>query len=72
MHDYWLRHCDGFVVERDSRRLGVVEEVLTRDGALAAALVVRGGVLGRRVALVPADAVQRIVPRALRVVLHAA
>ena len=56
---YWLAHCDGYRVDRGAGRLGFVERVLD-DGVLA----VRAGRLGRRLLLVPAGAVDVIVPRA--------
>ena len=63
--DYWLSHCEGFRVDTAHGRLGFVEEV--RGGDIGdAVLAVRTGVLGRRVMLVPADAVDFIVPRAQR------
>ena len=70
---YWLAHCEGFRVEEPLRRLGIVEEVLAQpDGGEAVALAVRGGVLGRRLTLVPAHDVSLVVPRAKRVFLRGA
>lgn len=61
--DYWLSHCEGFQVRSGRRRLGFVQEVL--DGGRT--LAVRGGLLGRRVVLVPVEGVFAIVPRATRI-----
>jgi len=60
--EYWVVHCEGFRVRSGKRRLGFVQEVL--DGGQT--LAVRGGFLGRRVVLVPADRVLAIVPREMR------
>ena len=69
--DYWLAHCEGFRVEEPRRRLGIVEEVLAQpNGGEGVALAVRGGVLGRRLTLVPRQDVSFVVPRAKRVYLR--
>lgn len=67
---YWLRNCHGFRVDTPRRRLGIVEDVLygsERDRP--SALAVRGGVFGRRVELVPIEAVEVIEPRHERLAL---
>ena len=66
--DYWLSHCEGFRVDADGGRLGFVDSVERRDGAVV--LAVRAGRLGRRLLLVDAGEVDFIVPRAERVWLH--
>jgi hypothetical protein len=68
--DYWLSRCEGFRVDAPAGRLGFVEEVrfvtrLDRPDLL----VVRGGLAGRRVLLVPVTQVKEVVPRQERVVL---
>lgn len=69
---YWLEHCEGFRVESPNGRLGVVQDVRrSLDDGAANALVVRGGLLGRTVLIVPPDEVERLVPREERLVLHA-
>ena len=65
---YWLAHCEGFRVDGIGGRIGIVEEVRDADGEPL--LAVRAGLLGRRVLLVPADAVFEIVPRAMRIWLR--
>jgi hypothetical protein len=71
-HDYWLCRCDGFRVEADGRKLGVVAELRFRTRHdRPDALVVYGGVLGNRVLVVPAGDVAGVVPREERVVLAA-
>jgi hypothetical protein len=55
---YWLLHSEGFRVKGQVH--GVVEAV-EGDPAAARTLVVRRGLLGRRLFL-PADAVERVVP----------
>lgn len=69
--DYWLGHCEGFRVDSSAGRVGLVEEVVFgghRDRPDA--LVVRAGVLGRRLVLVPVEEVEGIRPRKERVLLR--
>jgi hypothetical protein len=69
---YWLGHCEGFRVDAPGGRLGLVEAVLhRRDDRRADALVVRGGLLGRHLLVVPASSVDEIEPRRQRVRLIA-
>jgi hypothetical protein len=69
---YWLAHCEGYRVDAPGGRLGRVEAVISRDGSEAAdALVVRGGILGGRLVVVPAGEVERILPRKERIALRA-
>jgi hypothetical protein len=69
---YWLAHCEGYRVDAPGGRLGRVETVISRDGGSRAdALVVRGGLLGGRLVVVPVDEVDRIVPRKERIALRA-
>jgi hypothetical protein len=56
---YWLVHSEGFRVT--GRRIHGVVEAVQGEPAEARTLVVRRGLLGRRV-LLPADAVERVVP----------
>jgi hypothetical protein len=56
---YWLLHSEGFRVR--GRRLRGTVEAVHGPPSEARALVVRHGVLGRRIVL-PADAVERVVP----------
>ncbi|HSK15887.1 MAG TPA: hypothetical protein VK915_06925 [Gaiellaceae bacterium] len=66
--DYWLRHCHGFRVDSPRGRVGIVEDVLYgADRDRPAALAVRGGVLGRRLALVPLEDVAAVEPRRKRI-----
>jgi hypothetical protein len=71
--DYWLCRCEGFSVDGPAGRLGVVEEVrfgsrLDRPDTI----VVRGGLLGSRILLVPVSDVREVAPRQQRlVVAHA-
>jgi len=67
---YWLDQCQGFRVDSPEGRVGLVEEVVrgARPGC-PEALVVRAGVLGRRLELVPIEAVDSVEPRRLRICL---
>jgi hypothetical protein len=47
--DYWLGQCEGFTVRENDRRLGVVAYARFQSSHTRPdALVVRGGMLGRR------------------------
>jgi hypothetical protein len=67
---YWLGRCEGFRVDSPDGRFGLVEAVMFRRRPDEPdALVVRAGVLGRRLVLVPIDDVADVVPRRKRVAL---
>jgi hypothetical protein len=62
--DYWLSRCEGYRVESEAGKLGVVEELrfgsrLDRPDEL----IVRAGFLGRRRVRVPVGDVERIITR---------
>ena len=64
--DYWVGHSEGFHVEDETRRLGVVERVLGgRDEPTV--LVVRGGLFANRVYRIRVDAITSIDPRGGRI-----
>ena len=70
--DYWLCRCDGFGVEAEGRRLGVVAELRYRSRHdRPDQLVIYGGVFGNRKLVVPLAEVEHVVPRERRVVLRA-
>jgi hypothetical protein len=62
VREYWLAHCQGFRLRTGRRRTGVVEAV-GYDGSLfqPEVLAVRVG-LRRKVRLIPAEAVEEVVP----------
>lgn len=68
--DYWLAHCEGYKVASPIRGLGVVEEVIPPADDRPGLLAVRGGLLGRRLMLVPTSDVAVVVPRAMRLFLR--
>jgi hypothetical protein len=71
LFDYWVAHSEGFQVEAGSKRIGFVEDTLIDHlGTGVSVLAIRGGVLGRRLALVHSDDVIVIVPRARRILLR--
>jgi hypothetical protein len=72
MSAYWLRTCEGFRVDSDNGRIGVVEEVHLSPGREAQALAVRTGLFRTRVEIVPVSDVERVLPRKKRVLLRAA
>lgn len=70
---YWLCRCEGFRVDSPEGRLGLVEAVMFRVRPDEPdALIVRAGVLGRRLVIVPIEDVADVVPRRQRVVLRRA
>jgi hypothetical protein len=67
---YWLRRCDGFRVDSPAGRVGYVVEL--RYGSSSEepdAIVVRAGLFGRVLLIVPAGEIGEIVPRERRVLL---
>jgi hypothetical protein len=68
---YWLARSEGFRVDTPAGRLGIVELVMLRARPDEPdALVVRVGVLGRRLVVVPVDDVADVLPRRQRVMLR--
>jgi hypothetical protein len=66
---YWLSHSEGFRVDAPGGRVGIVEAVLEREPGAVEALLVRAGVLGRKLLVVPAREVERVAPRRQQVLL---
>jgi hypothetical protein len=68
--EYWLRRCEGFVVETTKGRIGKVAGI--RYGAHLEepeALAVRPGRFGRTLLLVSVDSVERVLPEERRIVV---
>ena len=65
----WLSHSEGFRVDAPGGRVGIVEAVLEREPGGVEALLVRAGVLGRKLFVVPAREVERVAPRRQQVLL---
>lgn len=68
--DYWLRNCQGFRVEADGRRLGVVDDVLFGQHSEPATLLVRTGLFRLGLRAISVEEVEAIDPRALRITLR--
>src|SRR5512134_1624 len=67
---YWLCRCEGFRVESPEGRFGLVEAVMFRIRPDEPdALIVRAGVLGHKLVIVPIEDVDDIAPRRERVLL---
>lgn len=67
---YWLCHSEGFRVDTPEGRLGLVEAVMFRVRPNQPdALIVRAGVLGRRLVIVPIETVADVLPRKERILL---
>ncbi len=68
---YWLGHCEGFRVDSPEGRFGLVEAVMFRTRPDEPdALIVRVGVLGRKLIIVPIEDVADVTPRRERIVLR--
>jgi hypothetical protein len=62
--DYWLRQCEGFIVETPGGRVGIIEEIRYHSTAdRPDYLVVRAGRIGRRQILIPVREIEEIIPR---------
>jgi hypothetical protein len=72
MSAYWLSTCEGFRVDSENGRVGIVEEVRLSPGKNPQALAVRTGLFLTRVEIVPVSDVERVIPRKKRVLLRAA
>jgi hypothetical protein len=72
MSAYWLCTCEGFRVDSENGRVGIVEEVRLSPGKKPQALAVRTGLFRTRVEIVPVSDVERVIPRKKRVLLRAA
>jgi len=69
--EYWLRRCEGFLVETRTKRIGRVDGI--RYGASQdepEAIAVRAGRFGRRLLLVSVEDVQRVDPDRRRIVVR--
>jgi hypothetical protein len=68
--DYWLRRCDGFLVETPTRRLGRVAgirySVVTNEPEV---IEVRAGLFGRTVLLISVDDITELLPKERLVML---
>lgn len=69
---YWLCTCEGFRVDSENGRVGLVEEVRLSPSKKPQALAVRTGLFRTRLEIVPVSDVERIIPRKKRVLLRAA
>jgi CRISPR/Cas system-associated protein Cas5 (RAMP superfamily) len=69
--EYWLRRCEGFLVETRRKRIGRVDGIrygVSQDEPEA--LAVRVGRFGRRLLLVSVEDVERVDPDQRRVVVR--
>lgn len=67
---YWLSHSEGFRVDSDGGRVGIVESVIDDGSGEARALIVRAGLLGSRLVVVPATEVTSVASRRKRLLLR--
>jgi len=69
--DYWLQRCEGFRVDSPDGRVGFVEEVRYASRSdRPDVIVVRAGLLGRLLLIVPVGEIAEIFPREKRMVLR--
>jgi uncharacterized protein YrrD len=66
---YWLRNCQGFRVEANGKKLGVVDDVLFGQHSEPATLLVRTGLFRLGLHAISVDEIESIDPRALRITL---
>lgn len=69
---YWLSTCEGFRVDSNDGRVGVVEEVRFSSRKQPEALAIRTGLFRIRLRIVPVEEVERVLPRRKRVLLRTA
>jgi len=68
---YWLRRCEGFVVETPTKRIGRVAGIRYGERSNEpAVLEVRAGMFGRKALLISVDEIAEIAPEASRIVLR--
>jgi hypothetical protein len=68
---YWVAHSEGYRVAVGTKRIGLVQETLIdHRNPKSSLLVVRSGILGRRIMLVRSDDVAAITPREQRLLLR--
>jgi hypothetical protein len=68
---YSLRNCQGFRVERDGKKLGVVDDVLFGRQSEPATLLVRTGLFRLGLHAISVHEVETVDPRALLITLRA-
>jgi hypothetical protein len=68
---YWLRRCEGFLVETPTKRIGRVAGIRYGERSNEPAMLeVRAGFLGRRLLVISVDEIAEIAPEASRIVLQ--
>jgi hypothetical protein len=68
--EYWLRRCEGFLVETATRRIGRVAGIrYGRSQDEPEALAVRAGRVGRRLLLISVNEVEQVLPDERRIVV---
>jgi hypothetical protein len=68
--EYWLRRCEGFLVETPTRRIGRVDGIrYGKSQDQPEAIAVRAGRFGRSLLLVSVEDVERVDPDQHRIVV---
>jgi len=69
--EYWLRRCEGFIVETRTRRIGRVDGIrYGKSQDQPEAVSVRVGRFGRRGLLISVSEVERVLPEQRRIVVR--
>jgi hypothetical protein len=70
-HSYWLRRCEGFLVETATRRIGRVAGIRYGEQSNEPALLeVRAGLFGRKTLLIRVEDVSEIAPDRSRIFMR--
>ena len=68
--EYWIRRCEGFLVETRTKRIGRVAGIrYGKSQDDPEALAVRAGRFGRRLLLISVNEVVRVLPEQRRIVV---
>jgi hypothetical protein len=68
--EYWLRRCEGFLVETPTKRIGRVVGIRYGEGTNEPELLeVRAGFFGRTLLLISTDDVDKVVAEERRILL---
>lgn len=68
--DYWLRRCEGFLVETESKRIGRVHAIRYGKANEPEVLEVRAGLFGRTLLLISVKDVAEVEPEQSRIVVR--
>jgi hypothetical protein len=68
--EYWLRRCEGFIVETPTKRIGRVIGIRYGEATNEPEVIeVRAGLFGRTVLLISAQDIEQVLPEKRRLLL---